>query len=112
VTYCLSDYQATQAQLEVELKAVRSWRFVSPEQFFIVYLNNLTNRQFKNLTEQLSNDRPPFYIGFADLTRATWLKTWISLVIGQRFLVFDNHILLAAEEDDYGRQLQSLALSI
>lgn len=75
----------------------RIFKFRHSTQFFIVYLNNVTMAQIRNLNDGLAGWRP--YIGFADTTYASPFKWLLSTMLVNLCVKFEK-IIIQGHEDD------------
>ncbi|WP_040195565.1 hypothetical protein [Candidatus Soleaferrea massiliensis] len=73
-------------------------RFQHSSQYFLVYFNRLTGSQRWRIVEELM--KYPWFTGFADLTRHSLFKTYISCVLTQAFVKCRNQII-ASHQTDY-----------
>ncbi|MCE2486348.1 MAG: hypothetical protein J4F42_12600 [Desulfurellaceae bacterium] len=71
------------------------WRYSN--QFFIVYINNLTDNMIRTLHEGLTGFEP--YVGFADMTFAPRFKLYLSTVLANDCIKHKNIILMGHEDD-------------
>ena len=73
-------------------------------QYYLVYINNLTEAKIEKIIESIKMYTP--FIGFFNFTYGNSLKTIVASVIGQRFLVMKNLVIVAAidEEMEYGTE--------
>lgn len=67
------------AAFEQSVRLRHSVEFRHPTQFYIVYLNNLTDAMFRRLDEGLANYKA--YVGFADMTYASAFKFYLSTML-------------------------------
>ncbi len=73
-------------------------KFVMANQYFVVYVNNLTTEMILNIDN--SQTINPSYIGFIDMTYSSSLKNILSSCIGQQFFKIKNNICVSVPEDD------------
>ncbi len=66
-------------------------------QFFIVYINNLSDRMVKNFNDELLQFRP--YIGLADTTYASVFKLLLSTMLADGLIKHGNVIIQGHEPD-------------
>lgn len=66
-------------------------------QFYIVYINNLSDKMVKTLNNGLLNFTP--YVGYFDLTYSSFIKTYISTILVRLFLK-SKRIIIQGHEDD------------
>ena len=81
-----------------EIIGKKNLNFRNISQYFIVYLNNMTECRI-NALEKVLNDLP-YYIGYLDLTFQTVMKNIISTSIGQKFLKYKNIIMMPTDEKE------------
>jgi hypothetical protein len=79
------------------VRPVRNVAFSNPQQFFIVYINNLSDMMFDAFRGGLESYEP--YIGYADATYASRFNVLISLMLGQAFLKHRNIVIMGHEDD-------------
>lgn len=72
--------------------------FVIANQYFVVYINNVTTQMILNIDR--SQKINPSYIGFIDMTYSSFLKNILSNCIGQQFFKIKNKICVSVPEDD------------
>src|SRR6195256_1760649 len=80
---------------EIMLERACTWRYSN--QFFIVYINNLSDLMLSNIRTALSQYRG--YIGWADCYAPSFLKTYFSLTLCNSFLK-SKRIIIQGHEDD------------
>lgn len=80
---------------EVKLTRNVTWRHST--QFFVVYINNLSDRMAVDLVEGLLDYEP--FIGFADMTYSSRMKLYLSTMLVHCFLKHKNIILQEHESD-------------
>ena len=68
-----------------------------PSQFFIVYINNLTDAMVKRFDNGLREYRP--YVGFANMTYRSMFKVFLSNMLVNAFVKHGNIILQGHESD-------------
>ncbi|WP_316740642.1 hypothetical protein [Pedobacter antarcticus] len=70
--------------------------YVSSEQFYIVYINNLSEANFEAIKASMADYIP--YVGYFDMTFSSPLKAYIaSLLI--RFFIKDRNTIITGDED-------------
>lgn len=79
----------------VELQ--RSCKYVYSNQFFMVYVNNLSDQMVQNIRHHLSDYEP--YVGFINLNFSSYIKTYLSTILCKSFLKHQNIILMGHEDD-------------
>ena len=65
--------------------------FRPSDYFFIVYINNLTVGVVDALHHGLDSYKP--YIGYIDATHSSYFKTYLSTILCQRFIKYENTIM-------------------
>jgi len=80
-----------------DLIKTRDVEYKAQHQFFLVYLNNLTDEMVKNLNNGLLKYRP--YVGLLDLTYNSFMKTYLSMTLANCCLKFKNTVIFGHEED-------------
>lgn len=100
----IGDYIDTGAGQERLFKAMRESLFLTRDvefkhssQFFIVYINNLTDAMVSRFHQGLRDWDS--YIGYADMTYASIFKTFLSTMLGNCFIKH-RRIILQGHEDD------------
>lgn len=73
--------------------------FKHSNQFFIVYINNLSKASFNNIILNLLETT--FFVGCMDATFGNRLKDYISLVIGQSYFIHNNNIVVPIPDTEY-----------
>ena len=80
-----------------DLNQAKTVDYKHHSQFFLVYINNLTNEMVKNLNEGLLDFTP--YIGYLDLTYSSFIKTLLSTVLANCCVKNKSMIICGHEED-------------
>jgi hypothetical protein len=75
----------------------RSSPLADPGHIFGVYVNNLTERMVNDLHFGLSSYAA--YIGHIRCTYASWLKTYLSVTLMNRYVLHERKIILGHEDD-------------
>lgn len=75
----------------------RSVHFYHPTQFFIVYINNLTDKMVQDFVMGLSSYH--HYVGMADMTYRSAFKLLLSTMLSNAFIKFKSIILQGHEAD-------------
>ena len=83
-----------------EIHQINGTTYQSSDQFFIIYFNNLSLRQFTALKDGLAS-YPPF-TGFFDLTFTSPIKTLLSTMLIRLFIKTKKTILLGSSESEDG----------
>jgi hypothetical protein len=79
------------------VQPVRDVEFRYPEQFFIVYINNLSDSMFRTLKTSLDQYEP--YIGHADATYSSKFNLLISAMLGNVCLKHRDIVIMGHEDD-------------
>lgn len=79
----------------VQLARNVTWRHSS--QFYVVYVNNLTDNMVHKLRSGLAGFGP--YAGFADLTFASPLKVYLSMMLVNYYLQHRDIVIMGHEDD-------------
>lgn len=85
-----------------EIHEINAATYQHSTQFFIVYFNNLSDRQFRGLTEGLSPYKA--FTGYFDLTYSSPIKTLLSPILVRFFVKNRMTLLLSSEENEDGNQ--------
>lgn len=83
-----------------EINKINDFEYQHSSQFFIIYFNNLSERQFNSLVDGLSNYQP--FSGFFDLSFGSPIKTILSTLLIRLFVKTKMTILLRNEENEDG----------
>jgi hypothetical protein len=81
---------------KIELARSVTWRHST--QFFIVYINNLSDQMVSVFRDGLADFEP--YVGLADLTFASRLKIFLSMMLPNCFLNYRETILMGHPDDE------------
>ena len=82
---------------EESVQLTRNVKYQLSNQFFIVYINNLTDGMFDTFTSGLQSFEP--YVGFVDTTYASRFKIAVSTMLPDFFLKHRNIVLMGHEDD-------------
>lgn len=92
---------STQERLSKEfsksLVPIRKYNFEHSSQFYLVYINNLSDEMHKNINDGLSKYVP--YIGYIELNYSSFIKTYFSAILINCFIKHKNIIVMAHEDD-------------
>ena len=92
-----------QKQLDIEFfRLIQPARFITyrdNHQYYIVYINNLSDNMVNTITNNLVSFNP--YVGYFDLTYASVIKTYLSSILIRLFLK-TKLIILQSHPDDVG----------
>lgn len=77
------------------LKVARQFTYQNHRQFCIVYINNLSDQAVINFNNGLCKYEP--YVGYFDLTYASFLKTYLSTILSRHFLKAKSTIISSHE---------------
>lgn len=78
-------------------QTVRDVTFRYPEQFFIVYINNLSDAMFDAFRTGLETYEP--YVGYADTTLESKFNVFSSMMLGNAFLKHRDIVIMGHEDD-------------
>ncbi|MCX5637733.1 MAG: hypothetical protein NTX52_08600, partial [Planctomycetota bacterium] len=76
---------------------VRNCDYVHGSQFYLVYLNNVSNKMLAGFNDGLVDFEP--YVGFMDLTYSSFIKTYVSMILCNVFVKSKNTIIMGHEDD-------------
>lgn len=79
------------------LVQVHPTTFVSPDQYYVIYINNLSNAQHEEIIAALSTKA--FFVGYADMTFSSDLKLLLACSLVHIGIKYRNIFLLPHEED-------------
>lgn len=71
--------------------------FKHPTQYYVIYINNLSNAQSKAIIDALSN--LAFFVGYADMTFSSRLKTILAYSLVHLGIKYKNTMILQHEAD-------------
>jgi hypothetical protein len=97
----LLDHQVSQARLHAEFEAAlvpaNAYDYLRSNQFFCVYMNNLTPHMIASFHDTLSGYRP--YVGYADCTYDCFMKRWLSTCLPSCFIKAGATVIQPHEDD-------------
>lgn len=79
------------------LVKIRNFDYKVSHQFYLVYLNNLSDEMTKNINRGLLQYTP--YVGFLDLTHNSFMKTYLSVTLANCCLKFRDTVIFGHEPD-------------
>lgn len=79
------------------VQLIREIEWLSSNQFFIVYINNLTDKMVKTIHEGLKSFEP--YVGYADMTFASRFKIFLSTMLVNDCIKHRDIVLMGHEDD-------------
>jgi len=79
------------------IKTLKEINYLHHSQFYIVYINNLSDKMVETFNNGLLNFTP--YVGYFDLTYSSFIKTYISTILIRLFLK-SKRVILQGHEDD------------
>lgn len=79
------------------IKSVRKIDYQHHSQFYIVYINNLSDKMVETLNHGLKPFKP--YVGYFDLTYSSFIKTYISTIL-VRLFIKNKMTIIQRHEDD------------
>lgn len=71
--------------------------FMNSVQYFVVYLTHVSESELSKILNDMS--QVSCFVGWGDFSFCSYLKTVISVSIGQQFLLCDGHVIFSAIED-------------
>ncbi len=80
-----------------EILQLKDIEYKHSTQFYIVYINNLSNEMFSDLIDNL-NDFEPF-VGYFDLTNQSPIKSILSTMLVNSFIKLKDNIIMGHEDD-------------
>lgn len=80
-----------------EINYLKKFEYKHSNQFFIIYINNLSENMFDKLLIDFQYFEP--LIGFFDLTNQSFIKSYLSTILVNCFIKFGDSILLGHEDD-------------
>lgn len=84
--------------LEREINGITNFRYINSNQYFLIFLNNITEQRLKLIVNSINSLE--YYVGYLDLTYQSYLKDIVSGSIAQKFLIYKNIAIMASSEDD------------
>jgi hypothetical protein len=79
------------------IKSDKQINYINHNQFYIVYINNLSDKMVATFNDGLKQFNP--YVGYFDLTYSSFLKTYLSTIL-VRLFIKSKTIIIAGHEDD------------
>ena len=79
------------------VKPVRHCDYKHSSQFFLVYINNLSDKMVTTFRNNLSRYEP--YVSFIDLNFSSFMKTYLSIILCHSFIKHQNDIIMGHEDD-------------
>lgn len=79
------------------IKTLKQINYQHHSQFYIVYINNMSNKMVETFNNRLNSFTP--YVGYFDLTYSSFLKTYMSTILVRLFLK-SRKIIIQGHEDD------------
>lgn len=79
------------------INLIRPLDYEHHSQFFVVYINNLSDKMVENFNARLKSFIP--YVGYFDLTFSSFVKTHLSTILVQCFIKSKN-IIISEHEDE------------
>jgi hypothetical protein len=92
-----NDQEFISEMLRTQLIAEREFSFVHSNFIYCIYLNNISEKSFFNINQNLKNF--PGYIGYVPTTFASAAKTYLSLILCNSFVKKGKIVILAHEDD-------------
>ncbi len=84
-------------EFQKSLIPIRAYDYSYSNQFFMVYVNNLSNQMVSSYREKLFNYNP--YIGFIDLNFSSFMKAYLSTILCSCFIKHKNIIIMGHADD-------------
>lgn len=81
------------------LEQEKEINYISNDQFFIVYINNLSDLAFQTIRNGLSDYLP--YIGYFDLTFSNPFKHYLSTILIRNFIKDRDQVIVQDEDTGY-----------
>jgi hypothetical protein len=78
-----------------EVKCIRDYDYSYSKQFFMVYINNLTNAMAKRFVDGLRSFDG--FIGFADMTFSFPLKIYLTTILPQIFIKYKDTFIMSSD---------------
>jgi len=69
------------------------------DQFYVVYINNLSSTLFAKLAANLKNYTA--FIGYFDLTHETFIKSYLATILCKIAILHKREVIMPGEEDDW-----------
>lgn len=79
------------------INSVRNYNYIHSSQFFMVYVNNLSNNMLVNFNENLFKYEP--YVGYINLNNSSAIKRYLSYILSHTFIKYQNKIIMTHEDD-------------
>lgn len=80
-----------------EIKNAKETTFRNSVQYYLIYINNLSDAMVSQITAEIHEY--DYYVGYFDFTFNSLLKTYVSGVIGQHFLIYNKQVIVKNPED-------------
>jgi hypothetical protein len=80
-----------------DVQPVQKITYRHSSQFYVVYVNNLTDDMFESMVVELS--KMEGFVGYADMTYASRLKWYLSTILPNTYLQHRNTIISPHEDD-------------
>lgn len=80
-----------------QISQTSEFEYQHSTQFFIVYINNLSEDMFNRFISDLKDFRS--FIGFFDLTNQSFMKSYLSTILVNSFIKCNKTILMEHEDD-------------
>jgi hypothetical protein len=82
---------------EENINEINPYIFLNSTQFYLVYINNISNEMLSSFNKLLQNYNP--YVGYFNLTYSSVLKAYLSTILVKSFVKHKNVIIMPNEED-------------
>ena len=80
-----------------EIEPIRHTNYKHSNQYFCVYINNLSDKMVATFKTNLFSYEP--YIGSIDLNYSSFMKTYLSHILCPAFIKYKNNIIMGHEDD-------------
>ena len=78
-----------------EVKCIRDYDYSNSNQFFMVYINNLTDAMVKRFVDCLRSFEG--FVGSADMTFSSPLKTYLTTILPQAFIKYKDTFIMSSD---------------
>jgi hypothetical protein len=82
-----------------EIKTIKLEDVFRLNNYYIVYVNNISNTLFKKFNDELSKYNP--YIGYIDTSHQSDLKTILSFILCKICIIDEKEVILPYEDEDW-----------
>jgi hypothetical protein len=85
-------------ELSKNLIIVNETIYQNSNQYYLIYINNLSTKKIINIINGLAFYKP--FCGYLDFTYSSILKTYISRFIGQRYFILNKHMVQSSSDPE------------